>query len=297
MNVNLNLYKYFLEVAKRNSFTKAANELLISQPSLSYSIKVLEEQLGYKLFNRDKGKIALTMKGKSLYQKLENIFKNLEDIDNDNKVNGNIYIGIRPLLALYALPPYINELIRIYPDLNIQYKMAGNEDLIEGLKKGEYDFIIDEYNYHSKDIISIECKDKESKSGFVMASRYYEDILITEDYLKKNKILISDKNKYSIDFINKYQITNYEEVSGTPVLIEELMHNKKIAYSNLFVLKKEIENGNIKVLRTDLDLPSTTIMISYNKNSINKKSKTVIDFIKDYKMEEILSLTKQNEDK
>ena len=59
MNINLNLYKYFYEVAKHDSFTKAAEELMISQPSLSYSVKVLEEQLDYKLFNRNKGKILL----------------------------------------------------------------------------------------------------------------------------------------------------------------------------------------------------------------------------------------------
>ena len=42
LNINLNLYKYFYEVAKYNSYTKAAESLMISQPSLSYSIKVLE---------------------------------------------------------------------------------------------------------------------------------------------------------------------------------------------------------------------------------------------------------------
>ena len=49
-NINLNLYKYFYEVAKYESFSKAANSLMISQPSLSYSIKVLEEQLNKQLF-------------------------------------------------------------------------------------------------------------------------------------------------------------------------------------------------------------------------------------------------------
>ena len=48
LNINLNLYKYFYEVAKYNSYTKAAESLLISQPSLSYSIKVLETQLEKK---------------------------------------------------------------------------------------------------------------------------------------------------------------------------------------------------------------------------------------------------------
>ena len=297
MNINLNLYKYFYEVAKHNSFTKAASKLLISQPSLSYSIKVLEEQLGYSLFNRTKGKITLTNKGEKLYKKLKDAFLIFDDINDDDEIKGNVLLGIRPLLALYALPPFINQLIRIYPDINVNYKMAGNVDLINGLKNDEFDFIIDEYNYQNDDIISIEVKERNFKSGFVMAKKYYRDILIDEDFLHNNRILLSDVNKYSIDFINKYQITNYEEVSGTPVMIEELLHNNKIAYSNLFVLKREIDNGNLKVLRTNLDLPTTTLYISYKKSRINKRIKSVMDIFKNYKMEEIELLNRQNEDK
>ena len=48
----------------------AANNLYVSQPSLSYSVKTLEEQLGYKLFNKENNKIALTEKGEELYNKL-----------------------------------------------------------------------------------------------------------------------------------------------------------------------------------------------------------------------------------
>ena len=64
MNINLNLYKYFYEVAKYNSYTKAANALMISQPSLSYSVKVLENQLNTKLFTKNNNKIQLTESGK-----------------------------------------------------------------------------------------------------------------------------------------------------------------------------------------------------------------------------------------
>lgn len=69
MNINLNLYKYFFEVAKRLSYTKAAESLMVSQPSLSYSIKVLEEQLNQKLFRKENNKIILTDYGNMLYEK------------------------------------------------------------------------------------------------------------------------------------------------------------------------------------------------------------------------------------
>lgn len=55
-NFDLNLYKVFYMVAKNNSFSKAAEELLVTQPSVSYSIKQLEERLEIKLFQRNQKK-------------------------------------------------------------------------------------------------------------------------------------------------------------------------------------------------------------------------------------------------
>lgn len=297
MNVNLNLYKYFYEIAKHNSFTKAANELLISQPSLSYNIKVLEEELGYKLFSREKGKIKLTFKGEKLYQKLCSIFEIIDTMGNDNDIKGDVMIGIRPLLAINALPAYVNQIIRVYPNININYKMRSNEELIEGLKNGEFDLIFDEYNYKNNDIISIPCKTKGSKSGFVMATKYYEELFIDKDYLKNNTLLISSVNKYSKDFIDKYNITKFDEATSTPILVEKLLHQKQIAFSNLFVLQKEINNGLLKVLPTDLDLPETSIYISYNKKEVSNRGKAIIDFFKNYNFDEIEMLNEQNEDK
>ena len=83
-NMNMNLLKYFYYVAKYNSYTKAAEELLISQPSLSYSIKVLEEELNKKLFIRGK-KLELTPYGNYLFtevEKMMSIFDGLAETEN-----------------------------------------------------------------------------------------------------------------------------------------------------------------------------------------------------------------------
>ena len=63
MNINLELYKVFLSVAKNGNITKAANELMISQPGVSKSIKNLEEQLNCSLFVRTKSGVYLTEEG------------------------------------------------------------------------------------------------------------------------------------------------------------------------------------------------------------------------------------------
>ena len=64
MNINLELYKIFYYVAKNKSITRAANELLISQPAISKSIKTLETQMGEKLFIRKSKGVELSEKEK-----------------------------------------------------------------------------------------------------------------------------------------------------------------------------------------------------------------------------------------
>ena len=67
-DINLNLYKIFYEVAKEQNITKASEELSISQPAISKSIKNLEEQLGGQLFVRTKRGVVLTEEGKELVE-------------------------------------------------------------------------------------------------------------------------------------------------------------------------------------------------------------------------------------
>ncbi len=143
-NINLNLYRYFLEVAKYESFSKAANSLMISQPSLSYSIKVLEEQLNKQLFIRNNHKISLTNDGLEIFNKLKNIFAELDSITNNNLLSGKVILGVRSAYASYILPFYINELNKIYPDLKIEFFIAKSNNLLKMLNNQEIDIMIDE---------------------------------------------------------------------------------------------------------------------------------------------------------
>ena len=145
-NINMNLLKYFYYVAKYNSYTKASEELLISQPSLSYSIKVLEEELNKKLFNRGK-KIELTSYGEYLYEEVKKMMDIFNNLTSTNEIKGKIIIGIRSQFANKIFPIYIYELNNIYPNLQIEYYQAESEVLKKMLYNNEIDMIIDEYEY------------------------------------------------------------------------------------------------------------------------------------------------------
>ena len=97
--VNLELYKVFYTVAKSGSLTKAAQELYISQPAVSQSVKQLESLLGISLFNRTHKGIELTPAGgKLIFKKVEEALKLIEDAENGiselkTSASGTIRIG------------------------------------------------------------------------------------------------------------------------------------------------------------------------------------------------------------
>lgn len=98
MKTNLELYKAFYYVAKNKSITQAANELMVSQPAVSKSIKTLERDLNTTLFNRNSDGVTLNTAGELLYNKIkqsmELIISAEKDVDSYNNMeHGTINIG------------------------------------------------------------------------------------------------------------------------------------------------------------------------------------------------------------
>ena len=122
MNINLELYKTFYYVAKNGSISRAANELLISQPAISKSIKTLEEQLSIQLFIRKKDGVTLTEAGSALYKKIHDAMSLIWSAENDleiltNQESGTINIGASKTIIHEYLMPYIKSFHQKFPNL------------------------------------------------------------------------------------------------------------------------------------------------------------------------------------
>ena len=83
MNINLELYKVFYVVAKNKHMTKASEELHISQPAISQSIKKLEEELGGTLFIRSNKGMELTSEGKMFYDYIKSALELIQNAENE----------------------------------------------------------------------------------------------------------------------------------------------------------------------------------------------------------------------
>ena len=116
--MELDQLRYFLRVAERSSFTRAAEDLMISQPALSRSIQKLEEEIGQPVFERKTRSVSLTDAGTLLQARVQQVFSILEDTKaeiTDDGVSGRIRIGAIPTIGPYFLPEILSRFSATFP--------------------------------------------------------------------------------------------------------------------------------------------------------------------------------------
>ena len=146
---------YVYEVYKTRSFSKAADNLYISQPSLSATIKKIENQIGTPLFDRSTNPIQLTECGQKYLSYIENLMDMEHEFENYlNDVNtlrtGHLSIGGSNLFAAYILPPLLSKFMSKYPHIGIKLVESNTYALEQQLSSGNLDIVIDNYAFDGR---------------------------------------------------------------------------------------------------------------------------------------------------
>ncbi len=147
--MDLRQLEYFLRVAQRRNISTAASELNITQPTLTKSIKLLEDQLGVKLFDRLPRGVALTSFGATLLRHAEAVHVQMKDAGDEitalrNGTFGTVRIGAGPAWLRRHLPLAVAKVIAKHPDIHIQIDGSFDETLLRSLRQGELDFVVAE---------------------------------------------------------------------------------------------------------------------------------------------------------
>lgn len=122
--MELRQIEYFAMVGKLKSFTRAAEQLHIAQPSITQAIQKLEDELGISLFDRSRKKTTLTTEGEAILARMEKILADLQQImqeakDFKNFVKGTVKIGVPPMIEAYLFPDIFTRFNQIYPNLRL----------------------------------------------------------------------------------------------------------------------------------------------------------------------------------
>jgi len=192
MDINFELYKVFFHVAKHLSFTKAAEELYVTQSSVSQSIKQLEKKLNITLFHRNNRKITLTTEGSMFYthisQAMSMIRTGERNIENAKILEyGQLNFGASDTISRYFLLPYIKNFHINYPNIKVNITNQSSIRTINSIKKGELDFGIVNLPYESL-VEDIDVTVLDTFNEVLIGNKKYFDNL---DHIKSAKDLLN----------------------------------------------------------------------------------------------------------
>ncbi|MCD8879394.1 LysR family transcriptional regulator [Staphylococcus kloosii] len=137
-------FNYFMTVAKLGSFTKASQQLHVSQPALSKTIKTFETELNVELLDRSDRRVKLTDSGEIVYNHGIKIFDTLSSLtsnlnDNSTLKSGNIKIGLPSLIGIMFFPSMIKGFSSAYPHITTELTEEGTNKVMRLVEEGELD--------------------------------------------------------------------------------------------------------------------------------------------------------------
>ncbi|MBQ7145201.1 MAG: LysR family transcriptional regulator [Lachnospiraceae bacterium] len=145
--MNTKQLQYVQVLAREASFSRAAEALGISQPSLSQYVKKIEKEIGMPLFDRSATELRLTEAGR-LYvaagEKIMALERQLEADLSDlaQAKTGELVIGTAPFRAAYFMPLVVRHFQELYPGIRLVVKEGSSAELLEGVERGEYDLCL-----------------------------------------------------------------------------------------------------------------------------------------------------------
>lgn len=292
MNINLEYYKVFYYVAKLSSITLAAENLFISQPAVSQSIKQLEENIGCSLFYRTQKGVRLTYEGEILFSYVskgyENILIGEKEIERmlDFKT-GEIRIGSSSMALLYYLLPILDKFHSTYPKIKVKISNDTTHGTINSMHEGKLDLgVVMEPVDNDKSITSYPvCKIHDI---FIAGPKFKElqNEVIPFSFLKNYPVVCLEKHTSSREYIDKFLFENHIimepefELAANDLIVPFVEKNFGIGIVVENYAKDSIKQGKIFKLNMEKDIPGRNIcVIMSNKNDISQAGKEFINML------------------
>jgi DNA-binding transcriptional LysR family regulator len=231
--MDLRLLEIFCRVFKERSFSRAAVELGLTQPTVSVHIKDLEESLGTPLFNRLGREIEPTEAGKFLYEQARPLFalkRNLTEKLTSflDRVEGLLVVGASSVPGEYLLPRIVTGFHALHPRVRVRLRISDSTKTTEDLRQGDIEL------------------------GVVGAQVQYDDVA-AELFAKDELVLVTPataawqkRSEISLRELQELPLVIREAGSGTRVSLERALAARKIKLSDLNVVAELGRTGAIK---------------------------------------------------
>ncbi len=281
-------YKVFYQVAESGSISRAAKVMFVSQPAVTKSIKILENELNVILFIRNSKGVTLTREGEVLYSYVKEAFEKLEQGKKrmrqlKNNEYGSIRIGISNILCKYFFIPYLKAFHERYPNLKIEIINRTSPETLELLEMGRIDCaIISDIgrgkSYHYTSLMNIQ-------DTFVSKNKPPEEIIDIKELENYPLLLLEKKNatRTSFDehFLEHQVNVNVEiEISSMEFLIEFAKIGLGVSAVIGEFVEEELGNGSLYEWKVKPMLPVRSVGLLYkSREPLSIASKTFIEFM------------------
>jgi len=292
MNVDLEYYRIFYYVAKAGSFTLAGEKLCISQPAVSQSIKLLETQLGSKLFIRVPKGVKLTPEGEVLFRYVqrgyeyillgEEKFQKMLDLEN-----GEIRIGASDMTLQFYLLPFLEKFHRRFPKIKVTVTNGPTPETLDYLYEGKIDFGIVSEPFEAKPEIKVN-KVRELQDIFV-AGKLFEHLkgkVLSYQALEELPIICLENNTSTRKFIDEFLQTNQVilkpefELAMSDIIVKFAARNMGIGCVVSDFANEALTEGELFELKFEHEIPKRNFcIITSNSNPISTAAKELLNMM------------------
>ncbi|NQS75019.1 MAG: LysR family transcriptional regulator [Peptococcaceae bacterium] len=294
--MNFKQLEAFIWVAELQSFTKAARQLYMSQPAVSFQIKALEENLQVSLFQRGDKRVVLTEAGHLLYPEAKQLLRHYNLIkagldDIKGLKTGHLIIGSSTIPGEYLLPIMIGGFKEKYPGIKITLKVAGSGQVANWVREREIDFGIVG--------APIQWSETECLSWFkdylvliVYPSHPWANLgTITLADLKNETIVVREKDsgtrraleqKLAEQNISLEKLPIAMELGSTRAVITAVEAKLGISIVSRYAVSQALSLGKVKEIKIDgIDMSRNLYQMRHKQGMLGYASEAFISYIND----------------
>lgn len=292
-NQDYNLFKIFISLYEEKSISKTAEKLFVSQPAISYNLKELERELGYKLFYRTPKGIEPTSASDELYKYIVSGFNIIEEGKNrlreiNNLEDGVIKIGTPSHVGIFFVTNVIKKFKEKHPHIKIEIYSRSTSRLIELLETRKLDIIIDMLPINISDKNIVKEVVSESEFCFAYSKKHFKNINIKteKDLLKYPLILQETNSSYNRNILEFMQLRGVNLIpsiaSWTSEMTMQLVREGLgIGYFVRDLLKVQPDKDDYEVLTFNDSLPKISVCAVYSKELLTPAEKEFIRIMKE----------------
>ena len=257
MILEFNQLESFISVVKHRSFSKAARELFLTQPSISNNIQNLEKELNTILLDRKSKAISLTDSGKVFYKYAVELI-NIRDqaksniLDHSDNIQGEIEINSSSIPQQYVLPYIIKDFIKLYPGVSFSVTNKNSKDIVDDILEGKENFGIVGGKYSSRMLEYV---------------NFYEDELVLA-VANTDNYPMSIVAPVDLDLLFGEKFIFRNEGSGTRLLVEKGLSAQGVSLDDLNIISLIDSNEMIKKM-VELELGVSFISNLSIKNEVD----------------------------